>query len=162
MIKITAAQQRGYIETAKLLKGSARRIFMASVVQDLGHGGQRYAERNFYWNRRTIRKGMAELTSGVCQIDQFSARGRKPVEERLPHLLADLRAIVESQSQDHGDACTRRVVTGLSMAEVRCQLIEEKGYAAEVLPCDTTIRRKLSKLGYYLRPAHKGHPTSKP
>ena len=41
MIQIAAAQKTLYIETAKGLKGSERRIFMASVVQGLGRGGQR-------------------------------------------------------------------------------------------------------------------------
>jgi hypothetical protein len=34
-----------FIETAKALKGSARRLFMARTVQELGPGGQRRAER---------------------------------------------------------------------------------------------------------------------
>jgi hypothetical protein len=45
MIEITAEQQTLYIETAKGLIGSERRIFMAGVVQGLGRGGQRYAEK---------------------------------------------------------------------------------------------------------------------
>jgi hypothetical protein len=158
MIEPTTAQQMHYIATAKTLHGNERRIFMSRVVQGLGRGGQRYAERSFNWNRRTIRKGMAELTSGVGQTDHFSARGRKLVEERLPNLLADLRAIVDGQSQEPMTSCTRRVVTGLRMAEVRRQLIETKGYAAEVLPGDTTLRRKLTQLGYHLCPTHRINP----
>jgi hypothetical protein len=53
-----------FIETAKALKGSDRRIFMARVVRALGRGGQRYAEEELRWNRGTIRKGMQELESG--------------------------------------------------------------------------------------------------
>jgi hypothetical protein len=33
------------METAKALKGSARRLFLARTVQVLGEGGQRLAER---------------------------------------------------------------------------------------------------------------------
>ena len=43
--------------TAQALKGSARRVFMARTVKELGPGGQRRAERELGWNRATIRKG---------------------------------------------------------------------------------------------------------
>src|SRR4051812_20471919 len=102
MIEITAEQKTCYIETAKRLKGSERRIFMAGVVQALGRGGQRYTEQTFGWNRRTVRKGMEELSSGISKIDQFAARGRKRVEERLPYLLDDLRELIAGQSQTSG------------------------------------------------------------
>jgi hypothetical protein len=53
------------IETAKELKGSGRRLFMARAVKALGKGGQRKAERELGWDRQTIRKGMRELESGI-------------------------------------------------------------------------------------------------
>lgn len=53
------------IETAKELKGSARRLFMARTVKALGKGGQREAERELGWDRKTIRKGMRELESRI-------------------------------------------------------------------------------------------------
>lgn len=53
------------IETAKELQGSARRLFMARTVKALGKGGQRKAERELGWDRKTIRKGMRELESGI-------------------------------------------------------------------------------------------------
>jgi hypothetical protein len=53
------------IETAKGLKGSARRLFIARAVKALGKGGQRKAERELGWDRKTIRRGMRELESGI-------------------------------------------------------------------------------------------------
>jgi len=53
-----------FIETAKVLKGSDRRVFMARVVKALRRGGHRYAEEELGWNRGTIRKGTRELESG--------------------------------------------------------------------------------------------------
>ena len=76
-------------EAAHQLKGSARRVFMARTVKELGYGGQRYAEREFGWDRGVIRKGMQELEHGTPKEDGFSHRGRKAAEEHLPHLLAD-------------------------------------------------------------------------
>jgi len=141
MIELSEEQLRDYRKTAQTLKGSERRRFMARVVQTLGRGGQRYVEKVFGWNRRTIRKGMTELTSGIMQTDHFSARGRKRMEAQLPHLLADLRELMESQA------------VGLSATALRQQLIEQKGYAAEALPCVATLRKRLKELGYPLRSA---------
>lgn len=72
---------------------------MARIVKSLGNGGQSYAERELGWYRGTIRKGPRELESGVRIVDNFKARGRKPVEFHLPKLLDDIRAIVDNQSQ---------------------------------------------------------------
>ena len=46
---VSEAEKTTYIETAKVLKGSDRRMFMARVVQNLGRGGQRYAEAQLGW-----------------------------------------------------------------------------------------------------------------
>jgi len=81
------------------LKGSARRIFMAETVKELGSGGQRWAERELGWNRGTIRKSTHELDSGFKCLDAFSLRGRKKAEDHLPNLLEDIRSIVDPQSQ---------------------------------------------------------------
>jgi len=68
------------LNTAKELKGSVRRMFMARTVQALGLGGQRLAERELGWNRGTMRKGMHELERGIVCVDAFSSRGRKRSE----------------------------------------------------------------------------------
>src|SRR5437763_14179489 len=86
-------------DTAKQLKGSARRVFMAKTVRALGPGGQRRAEHEWGWSRMTIRKGTHELDSGISCVDAFALRGRKRAEERRPRLLEDIGAIVASQSQ---------------------------------------------------------------
>jgi hypothetical protein len=60
-------------ETAGTLKGSARRVFMARAVRDLGEGGQRRAERELGWSRVLVRKGRHELESGITCVDGFGA-----------------------------------------------------------------------------------------
>src|SRR5882672_8850468 len=134
------------IETAKSLKGSARRLFMARTVKELGARGQRRAERELGWGRMTIRKGTHELESGFTCLDAFSARGRKRVEEHLPNLLTDIKTIVDSQSQADPQFRTNRLYTRLTAAEVRRQLIAHKGYSAEALPTVPTITAKLNTL----------------
>ena len=149
------------IETAKSLKGSARRLFMARTVKELGAGGQRRAERELGWGRMTIRKGTHELESGFTCLDAFATRGRKRAEAHLPHLLHDIQAIVDSQSQADPQFRTTRLYTRLSAAEVRRQLIRSKGYADDALPTVQTITTKLNALGYYPQKVAKSQPQKK-
>jgi hypothetical protein len=157
-MELTDALKTVFRETATSLTGSARRVFMARVVQHLGPGGQRRAERELGWSRVTIRKGMHELTSGFTCVDAFTARGRKRAEDHLPHLLDDIRAIVDGQSQADPQFRTNRLYTRLSAAEVRRQLIAQKGYTDAQLPTEETIRVKLNALGYTLKAVAKTQP----
>ena len=149
------------LNTAKDLKGSALRMFMARSVQALGQGGQRLAERELGWNRGTISLGMREVEHGLLCIDAFSWRGRKRSEEHLPDLLIDLKAIVDSQSQADPHFRTNRLYTRLTAAEVRRQLLAQKGYTDEELPTEETIARKLNGLGYYPKKVAKSQPQKK-
>jgi hypothetical protein len=151
-----------FIETAKVLKGSERRIFMARVVRTLGKGGQRRAESELGWNRRTIRKGTHELKSGIRCVDYLSGRGRKRVEEHLPNLLDDIKAILDEQSQIDPTFKSTRLYTRLSVAEVRRQLIEQKEYTDDELPSEETIRNRINQLGYRLRSVQKSRPKKDP
>ena len=157
-MELTEELKTTYIETAKKLKGHERRIFMARIVKSLEEGGQRRALRELGWCRDTIRKGQRELESGVIQADQFSARGRKKAEEKLPHLLTDIQSIVDGQSQTDPSFQSTRLYTRLSAAAVRKQLVAQKGYSEECLPSVETIRKKLNGLGYKLRAVQKSRP----
>ena len=160
-MELTDSLKSLFLETAKTLKGSARRIFMARTVKELGSGGQRRAERELGWNRATIRKGTHELESGLRCVDNFAARGRKRAEEHLPNLLQDIQALVDRQSQADPQFRTNRLYTRLSAAEVRRQLIAQKGYTDAELPTTQTITNKLNDLGYYPRKVAKSHPQKK-
>ena len=140
---------------AAKLKGSARRLFLAETVRELGPGGQCLAERELGWNRGTIRKGMHELTAGVECKDAFCLRGRKSSEKHLPNLLDDIRDIVEPGAHVDATLRTPRLYIKLTARQVRTQLIEQKNYKDEELPKRRTINTILNKLGYRLRKVKK-------
>ena len=147
--------------TGQQLKGSERRLFYARTVRELGVGGQRRAERELGWRRKTIRKGIREIETGIRCIDAFALRGRKRCEEDQPNLLADIRAIADSQSQTDPKFQSTRLYTRMSAREVRRQLILQKGHSDEVLPTARTISTKLNDLGYTLRKVQKTKPQKK-
>lgn len=161
MLELTEEIKSLLLNTAKELKGRALRMFMARTVQALGEGGQRLAERELGWNRGTIRKGMHELESGIVCLDAYAARGRKRSEEHLPDLLSDLKAVVDGQSQADPQFRTNRLYTRLTVAEIRRQLLVQKGYTDEQLPTEETIRTKLNELGYYPKKVAKTQPKKK-
>jgi hypothetical protein len=149
------------IDTAKTLKASQRRAFMAKTVKAMGRGGQLWAEAHLGWNRGTLRKAMHELDSGMTCLDAFHCRRRKPAEEHLPRLLEDIRAIADGQSQADPKFQTNRLFTRISAAEVRRQLIATKGYTDAELPTQQTINTKLNLLGYRLTKVAKCRPPKK-
>src|SRR6266498_5568755 len=140
-MELTDSIKTMLIETAKALTGSARRLFMARTVKELDPGGQQRAARELGWGRMTIRKGLRELDSGVECIDAFGLRGRKRAEDHLPNLLTDIQAIADSQSQTDPQFRTNRLYTRLTTAEVRRQLIVQKGYTDAELPSRSEERR---------------------
>ena len=118
-MELTESLKALLVVTARTLKGSASRLFMARTVVELGPGGPRAAERALGWSRLTIRKGAHELRTGLTCLDGFNLRGRKAAEVTWPHLLVDLRAIVDGQSQTDPQFRSQRLDTRLSAAPVR-------------------------------------------
>ena len=157
-MELTDSLKQLFIETAHALKGSARRRFMARTVTELGPGGHRRAERDLGWNRQTIRKALRELETGFTCLDAVALRRRKRAEDHLPHLLDDITAIVDRQSQTDPQFRSNRLYTRLTAAEVRRQLIAQQGYSDAELPTERTIATKLNDLGYYPTKVAKTQP----
>ena len=130
------------------LKGYARRHFMAETVKTMCDGNALKAERELGWNRKTIKKALDEWEGQFCYIDRGYLRGRKRAEEHLPKLLEDMEDIADQFSQTDPTFRTTRLYTRITAAELRVQLIAQKGYTEEELPCAETIREKLNALGY--------------
>jgi hypothetical protein len=144
-----------------LLKGSSRRIFMASLVSQLGRGGQRLAEKELGWDRGLIRKGLHELRTGMTCVDDFSARGRKSWEERNPELIKDIKEIVDAHCETDPTFRTTRLYRRLTANEVRRQLVEDKGYFPDQIPKERSMRDLLGALGFHPRKVVKSKPIKK-
>ena len=147
-MKLTDSTVKWLKSTAEQLKGSARRIFMAETVQQLG------------WNRGTVQKGLKELKNGPVE-DRFSDRGRKKSEELLPNLLEDIKKIVEPECQTDPSFNTCRLYTRITAEEVRRRLLETYCYDEESIPCARTISTKLNESGYKLKKVQKTKPQKK-
>jgi len=161
LIKLNDSLKELLKETARQLKGAAKRKFIALTVQKLGKTGIRLAELELGWNRITINKGIKELTTGITCVDNYSGRGRKKSEQHLPNLLSDIKNLVDAQSQIDPTFKSERLYTRLTAAEVRKLLIEKVGYSDEELPVNKTIRVKLNDLGYSLKRVAKIQPKKK-
>jgi len=107
-----------------------------------GPGGQRRAERELGWSRVTIRKGQRERASGFRCVDGFALRGRKRAEAHLPDPTFR----------------TTRLYTRLTAAEVRRQLIAQRGYSDAALPCVQTIGAQRNALGSHPQTVAKAAP----
>jgi hypothetical protein len=150
-----------YRSTAKKLKGTDRRQFMAQLVKQWGWGGYTFAEEELGWNRRTIRKGMMELEYGISIADSFKLRGRYRVEQKLPDLLSDIQCLIEPDCQTDPSFQSTKLYTRISVAKVRSLLIEQKKYTSEQLPSHETIRTRLNDMGYRLKRVQKRKPKKK-
>lgn len=161
LVNITPAMKQLLNDTRSRLKGTDRRQFMAHVVLLMGKGGQRRAERELGWTRDIIRKGMKELKSGIVCIDDFSGRGRKPVEEKLPSLLEDIKRIVDPICQTDPTFHSTRLYSPITAKEVRRRLIDINGYSEDEMPSVATVNRKMNNLGFCLKKVTKCEPKKK-
>jgi len=148
-------------ETMASLKGSKKRVALAKLLKEVGRGGTTLVARTFRVSRNTISKGMQEVESGVAIADQFHEQGWLRAEEKLPHLLKDIQAIVDGQSQTDPSFKTEKLYTWLTVKEIRKQLLREKGYTEEELPTLQTINTKDNGLGYTLKKVKKAKPFKK-
>lgn len=146
--------------SCSLLKGRAKRQFMAETVNSLGYGGQAKAESLLGWCRNTIRKGQHEVRTKISCIDNFTGRGRLPAEAHLPGLVEKIHEIVGERTQADPTLESDRLYTKMTAKEVR-RLLVVNGYTEDELPAESTLSRKLNKLGYNLKRIQKVKPKKK-
>jgi transposase len=143
------------------LSGVKKREYIAEVAIEFCDGNARKAERIFGWGRETINKGIRELQTGIKCTDDYSARGNKKTEEKIPQLAEDIRVIVDPKSQADPRFKTLFAYTRITAKAVRQALIDQKSYSDDQLPCENTIGEILNRLGYRLRRVQKAKPLKK-
>jgi len=134
---------------------------MASVVQLLGRGGQRFAEKTLKWNRGTTRKGQQEIDSGIDQIDRFHDRGRHHTTLQFPDILADFHEIVRPKSQTDPTFQSTRIYTRMSAREILRRVTKMPKYVGAKLPCERTVRNLLGMAKIYQKRIAKTKPKKK-
>jgi hypothetical protein len=145
---------------AKRLKGHQRRLFMAETAQALCGSSPRQAETRFGWGRSTVAKGLREWQSGIRCLENFAARARPRWQEKNPQLAADIRGIVEPYTQADPQLQSARCYTNLSAREV-CAALRARGYAAQDIPKERTMRAILNRMNYRLKRLQKAKPLKK-
>ncbi len=161
MNPIQDAYQELLASAAKRLTGHQRRLFEAEVCLALCGGNPRQAERVFGWGRQTVQKGLRESQSGIRGLDNFQARGHRRTEEQNPQLAQDIRDIVEPQAYADPELKSSRRYSNLTAAEVLTALQTTKGYRADELPKERTMRDILNRMNYRLKRIQKGKPLRK-
>ena len=147
--------------TAEKLGGATKREYVAKITIELLGGSARKAESEVGWSRDMVKKGLGELTTGIGCMDNYSARGNKKAEEKMPELMADIQSIVDPKSQTDPKFQTSFAYTRITVKAVRQALIDEKDYTDDELPCENTIRNILNRMGYQLKRIQKTKPIKK-
>ncbi len=142
-------------DAAQKLTGSKKRAFMAQVAVDYFDSSARKVESHLVWGRAAVQLGLHERRVGVVCQDNYQARGDKKTEEKQPQLEADVRQLVDGQSQADPQLRTTFYYARVSAQAVRNALIEEKGYSDESLPSRQTIGTMLNRMGYRLKKRKK-------
>lgn len=145
-------------DAAQKLTGCRRRDFMAKVAEDYFDGSARKTETYLGWNRDSIQLGLHERRSGLLCADNYQARGRHRSEAVNPNLEADIRALVDIQSQVDPKFQSTFLYARISAKAVRAALVSEKGYNEAQLPSRQTIGAILNRLGYRLKKFKRQSP----
>jgi hypothetical protein len=155
-----------YLKTISQFLRKLQRICMVRKGENISpcitikllDGNARKAESVSGWGRATVKKGMRELATGIKCMDNYSLRGNKKTEEKIPQLAVDIRAIVDPKSQADPHFQTTFAYTRITAKAVRQALINEKEYTDDELPCENTIGVILNRLDYRLKRIQKTKP----
>jgi hypothetical protein len=138
-------------DAAQKLTGYSKRDFMGKVAEDYFSGSARKVETVLGWNRKSVQLGMDERRTGLICADNYGARGRHKSEEILPNLEADIRSLVDPESQADPKFQSTFLYMRISAREVRERLVKERGYSEAELPYRETIGAILNRMGYRLK-----------
>ena len=133
---------------------------MAEVTLALLDGKARRAEEVFGWGRATVELGLKELQAGIVCVNDLSRRRKPKSEEKHPELLADLRLIMDPNSQAQSHLRTPWSYTHMTAKSVRSALLESGWLEAE-LPGVRTLSNILNRQDYRCRRVEKSQVQKK-
>ncbi|MBZ9634835.1 hypothetical protein [Clostridium sp. FP1] len=67
------------------------------MSEEHGYGGDTFIAKEFNVSRDTLTKSKIELQTGIRCEDAFNMRGRTKIEDYLPSLMEDIKAILDSK-----------------------------------------------------------------
>lgn len=147
-------------QLVKRVEWPERRLAMAEVTLALLDGNARTAEKVFGWGRSTVELGLKELQANIVCINDLSRRRKPKIEEKHPKLLADIRLIMDPNSQAQSHLRTPLSYTNMTAKAVRTALLES-GWSEAVLPGVRTISNILNRQDYRLRRVEKSQVQKK-
>jgi len=143
--------RRKYEVLAPELNERARRLWVASEAEALGHGGLAAVARATGLGANTIRRGRRDILHEPCRAGGRVRRrggGRKQLTDDVPALLAALEALVEPTTR--GDPRSSLRWTCKSTRKLAAELTAQ-GYAIS----HTKVAQLLEDLGYSLQSPRK-------
>jgi len=145
-------------DAAQKLTGYRRRDFMAKVAEDYFNGSARKVETFMGWNRDSVQLGLHERRTGLICVDNYRGRGRHKSEILLPNKDADIRSLVDPESQADPKFQSTFLYARITALAVRAALVSQKNYDSEQLPSRQTIGAILNRMGYRLKKHKKPSP----
>jgi len=127
---------------------------MGDVTLTILDGKHRVAEDVFGWGRSAVELGIKEFQTGLSCVNDISARRKQKTEDKSPELLAEIRAIMEPDSEAESHLRTTLLYTNMTARAVYNALVE-KGWSEESLPSIRTISNILNRQDYRLRTVAK-------
>jgi Rhodopirellula transposase DDE domain len=143
---------------ARKLTGYRRRQFQAEVAEQYCEGVPRRAETVFGWGREAVQLGLHERRTGLRCVDDYSSRGRHKTEDKLPALSAEIRALVEPESQADPKFQTPLAYTRMTAQAVHERLTAQATKTSDPVPAERTLHDILNRLGDRLRRVQKTKP----
>jgi hypothetical protein len=140
------------------LTGYLRRQFQAECAEQVCEGNPRRAEFVFGWGRDAVRLGLHERRTGFRCVDDYSTRGRRKSEEKIPELTAEIEALVEPASQADPKFQTPLAYTRMTAKAVHEQLAAKAAQLSGPVPAERTLHDILNRLGYRMRRVRKTKP----
>ena len=137
-----------------LIPWPMRRRAMGDVTLLLLDGKHRVAEDVFGWGRSAVKVGIKEFQTGLSCVNDISERRKPKAEEKNPELLAEIRTIMEPDSEAESHLRTTFLYTNMTAQAVYNALVE-KGWSEESLPSVRTISNVLNRHDYRLRTVAK-------